>query len=146
MGQVRHQVLDHFHVRQRVDRHLALAAVIDGLGAGQRVGAVDVHRARTADALAAGPAEGQGRVDLILDLDQRVQDHRPALVEVDLVGVGPRVLAVVGTPAVDLELPDTGRTGGRREVLALVDPGVPGEVEFGHLLLQEFHNLFDPEA
>src|SRR5690606_6672123 len=57
VGQVRDQVLDHVHVRQRVDRDLPLAAVLDGLGAGQRVGAVDVHRARTADALAAGPAE-----------------------------------------------------------------------------------------
>ena len=42
-------------------------------------------------------------VDLVLDLDQRVQNHRPALVEIDLVGVEPRVLAVVGIPAIDLE-------------------------------------------
>jgi hypothetical protein len=48
------------------------------LGAGERVGAVDVHRAGAADALAAGAAEGQRRIDLVLDLDQRVEHHRPA--------------------------------------------------------------------
>src|SRR5690606_28222571 len=68
VGQVRDQVLDHAHVRQRIDRHLGLAAVVDRTRAGQGVGAVDVHRAGTADALAAGPAERQGRVDLVLDL------------------------------------------------------------------------------
>ena len=78
VGEVRHQVLDHRHVRQRVDLHLALD-VVDGLGAGQRVDAVDVHRAGAADALAAGAAEGQRRIDLVLDLDQRVENHRPAL-------------------------------------------------------------------
>ena len=46
--------------------------------AGEVVGAVDVHRARAADALAAGAAEGEGGIDLVLDLDQRVQHHRPA--------------------------------------------------------------------
>ena len=48
---------------------------------------------RAADAFAAGAAEGQRRVDLVLDLDQRVQNHRAAGVHVDVVGVGARVLA-----------------------------------------------------
>src|SRR3546814_391346 len=95
VGHVRDQVLDHFHVRQRIDRHralaldrrplwtrvkraLRLAGLLDRADAGQRVGAVDVHRARTADALAAGAAERQRGVDLVLDLDQRVQDNRPS--------------------------------------------------------------------
>src|SRR5690606_26641728 len=130
VGHVRDQVLDHPHRRQRVDRHralaldrrplragveraLRLAGLLDRADAGQRVGAVDVHRARAADALAAGAAEGQGRVDLVLDLDQRVQDHRPALVQVDLVGVQARVLVVVRAPAIDLELAHALRAGGR---------------------------------
>src|SRR3546814_6165070 len=81
-----------------------LAGLLDRADAGQRVGAVDVHRARTADALAAGAAERQRGVDLVLDLDQRVQDHRPAAVQVDLVGVQARILVVVRAPAIDLEL------------------------------------------
>src|SRR5690606_25454524 len=124
VGQVRDQVLDHAHVRQRVDRHLGLLAVRDGAGAGQGVRAVDVHRARTADALAAGAPEGQGRVNLVLDLDQRVQDHRAALVEVELVGVGARVGAVVRAPAVYLEGAHVLRAGRRGEVLALGDAGI----------------------
>src|SRR3546814_17415556 len=74
VGHVRDQVLDHFHVRQRIDRHralaldrrplwtrvtraLRLAGLLDRADAGQRVGAVDVHRPRTAAALAAGQTE-----------------------------------------------------------------------------------------
>src|SRR5690554_5404960 len=125
--QVGNEVPDHLHVRQRVDRHPALAAVVDGLGAGQGVGAVDVHRAGAADALAAGAAEGQRGVDLVLDLDQRIENHRPALVEVDLVGVGTRVFVVVRAPSVDLELAHAGRSGRRGEVPALVDLRVPGK-------------------
>src|SRR5690606_34397020 len=125
-------VLDHAHVRQRVDRHHVLPAVLDRARAGQGVGPVDVHRARTADALAAGTAEGQRGVDLVLDLDQRVQDHRTALVEVDLVGVGARVLAVVRVPAVHLEGAHARRPGGRLEVAALADLRVLREREFSH--------------
>src|SRR5690606_9489246 len=66
------------------------------------------------------------------DLDQRVQDHRPALVEVDLVGVGARVLAVVRVPAVHLEGAHARRPGGRLEVAALADLRVLGEGEFSH--------------
>src|SRR5690606_39504009 len=76
--------------------------------------------------------EGQRRVDLVLDLDQRVQDHRPALVEVDLVGVGARVLAVVRVPAVHPEGAHARRPGGRLEVAALADLRVLGEGEFSH--------------
>ena len=54
--------------------------------------AVDVHGAGAADALAAGAAEGQRRIDLVLDPDQRVEDHRPAIVAVDVVGVDARVV------------------------------------------------------
>src|SRR3546814_7489273 len=90
-------------------------SLLDRADAGQRVGAVDVHRARTADALAAGAAEGQRGVDLVLDLDQRVQDHRPALVEVDLVGIGARVIVVVRAPAIQLEPAHAGGAGRRGE-------------------------------
>src|SRR3546814_18501991 len=65
-----HEILDHLHMRQRIDPDVALH-VVDELGAGERVGAVDVHRAASADSLAAGAAEGQGRIDLVLDLEDR---------------------------------------------------------------------------
>jgi hypothetical protein len=114
-------------VRQRVDRHFLLAAVRDGSGAGQGVGAVDVHRARTTDAFAAGAAEGQGRVDLVLDLDQGVQDHRATGVQIDFIGIGARVAVVVRTPAVDLEGAHILAAVLDGEVLALRDLGILGE-------------------
>lgn len=49
--------------------------------------AVDVHGAGAADALAAGAAERQAGVLLVLDLEQHVQHHRPARVRVHLLGV-----------------------------------------------------------
>ena len=106
---------------------------VDRLEAGERVAAVDVHRAGAADALAAGAAEGQRRIDLVLDLDQRVQDHRPAGVEIDLVGVGARVLPVVRVPAIDAELAHAFRTGGRLVGLAMADAAVGGKIEGDHL-------------
>lgn len=88
----RYQVLHHVHVRQRIDLGgLVQVRIVDLRDTGQRVRTADVHRARAADALTAGSSEGERRVDLILDLDQRVQYHRTARVEVDLVGLHVRL-------------------------------------------------------
>lgn len=72
--------------------------------AGEGVGAVDVHGARTADTLTARAAEGKGRVELILDADEGVEDHGTGLVEIEGVALHARLLGRgVGVPAVDLE-------------------------------------------
>jgi hypothetical protein len=105
VGEIRDQVLDHVHVRQRRDPDLALI-ILDRGGAGEAVLAVDVHRAGAANALAAGAAEGERRILLALHLDERVEHHRPGLVEIDLERVVARILAAVGIVAVDLELLD----------------------------------------
>ena len=58
----------------------------------------DIHGAGATDALPAGPPEGQAGVHLVLDLDERVQHHGTAVVQVDLVilhlGLGPGLLGV----------------------------------------------------
>ncbi len=133
MRHVRYQILDHRHVRQRIDFDLTLDLVA-ALDAGQRVGAVDVHRAGPADAFAAGAAEGQRGVDLVLDLDQRVQNHRATGGHVDVVAVDPRVVATVRVVAIDLEGLHLAGARWRRVVPAggLADGGVPGEGELGH--------------
>lgn len=46
--------------------------------ASQTVLAIDVHGARTADTLTARSSEGEGVIDLVLDLEQGVEDHRAA--------------------------------------------------------------------
>lgn len=72
--------------------------------AGEGVGAVNVHGARAANTLSAGAAEGEGRIDLVLDADEGVENHRPRLVEVEGVGLHAGLLGrLVGIPAVDLE-------------------------------------------
>ena len=80
--------------------------------AGQRVDAIDVHSAAPADALPAAAAKGQGRIDLVLDPDQRVEHHRPRLVEVERVRLHAGLRGrLVGAPAVDVEGLDSGRAG-----------------------------------
>ena len=58
LRQIGHEVLHDRHVRQRRDAHRAFH-LIDRLQAGERVAAIDVHRAGAADPLPAGAAEGQ---------------------------------------------------------------------------------------
>ena len=53
--------------------------------------------------LSARPAEGQGGVDLVFDFHQRVQDHRPAFVEIDFVAIHPRVIAGIGVVAINFK-------------------------------------------
>ena len=92
---------------------------LDVAQAGQGVGAVDVHGARAADALPAGAAEGEGRILLVLDFEERIEDHRAAIVEVDGIGGQIRLLLLVRIPAVDLEIFDPLRFRGRGGILHL---------------------------
>ena len=125
-------------MRQRIDLHVALD-LIEAIDAGERVDPVDIHRAGPADALATGPAEGQRRVDLILDLDESVQNHRAACVHVDEIGVDAGQLARFLIPAIDLEGPDIGRAFRLRPGLALGDLRVLRECEFSHCLRSSIH-------
>src|SRR5690606_39076865 len=101
--EVRNEITDHMHMRQRVDGDPA-GKLLERLEAGQAVVPVHVHRAGAADALAAGAAEGQRRIDLILDLEERIEDHRPAAVHVDPVRVESGAVVLVGMPAIDAKL------------------------------------------
>lgn len=107
--QVRYQVLDDVGVRQGVDLDIGRGLGGDSAQASQGVLAVDVHGTAAADALSATPSEGQGRVLLVLDLDQGIQDHGARLVEVNGVGLKLGLLGRgIGIPSVDLERLDLG--------------------------------------
>ena len=67
-------------MRQRTDGHRGRSGG-DLRQAGQTVLAIDVHGARTADTLTARSSEGEGVIDLVLDLEQGVEDHRAATTE-----------------------------------------------------------------
>ena len=80
---VRDKVLDDVHVGKRVDARLLGGVCGDTAQAGQGVDTVDVHGAATTDTLATTPPEGKGRVDLVLDTDERIQHHGSGLVQVE---------------------------------------------------------------
>lgn len=103
VGHIDDEVLDDEHVGERRDRG-GRGRRRDLGEAGEAVVAVDVHRAAPADPLAAAAAEGERRVLLVLDLEQHVEHHRPAVGEVHLVvlEVGLRRRRV-GIPPVDRE-------------------------------------------
>ncbi len=65
------------------------------------------------------PTKGQGGILLVLDLEERIQDHRTAVVQVDGIGRQVRLLLLVGIPSVDLEVLDPLRLGRRGGVLHL---------------------------
>lgn len=89
--QVRHKVLDDVHVRKRVDLRVRRLAV-NAAKASQSVLAVNVHGATAANALTARAAERERRVFLILDLKQRIKNHRARLVQVNAVLLHVRLL------------------------------------------------------
>ena len=59
---------------QRIDLSVLALGAIYAAETREGVLTVDVHGAGPADTLATRPAEGQSGVDLVLDLDERVQD------------------------------------------------------------------------
>ena len=61
-------------MREGVDLGVLARVTVDTAQAGEGVLAVDVHGTRAADALAARAAERQRRVDLVLDLDERIEN------------------------------------------------------------------------
>jgi hypothetical protein len=107
--------------------------------------AVDVHRTRAADPFSARAPECQRRVDLVLDLDQRVEDHRRAVVHVDVVRIETRVLAGVRVVAIDRELLDVRRAVGPAVVLARLDLRVGWKRELRHRPSLVF-STFSPSA
>jgi hypothetical protein len=78
------EILQNLQVRQRRDPARAFLQAVHGCETGQRVYPVDVHRAGAAHALAARPPKRQRRVDLVVDLDQGIEDHRPAVIAIDV--------------------------------------------------------------
>ena len=68
VAEIRNEILDYRQVWQRIDPNHAVD-IVRRHGAGERVGPVDVHGAGAADSLAAGTAEGERRIDDVLDPD-----------------------------------------------------------------------------
>ena len=105
-GQVGDEILQDRQVRQRRDPARSWLEAVDRGQTGERVGPIDVHRAGAAHAFTAGSPERQRRIDLVVDLDQRVENHRSALIEIDFEHIDRRVGVLVRIPAIDPEALD----------------------------------------
>lgn len=85
VAHIRHQITDDIQMGQRVDFLGLIQIGIDAADACQRIRSTNVHRAWTADAFTARPTESQCWIDLVFDFQQRVQHHRSAFIQIDLV-------------------------------------------------------------
>lgn len=105
MGHIRYKIFDDVHVRKGVDFDRCTGLLVDTFQASQGIDAVNVHGTATADSFSTAPSEGQGGVEFVFDLDQRIEDHRPAFLQVDRVRLQARFLTrLVRVPAIDREL------------------------------------------
>lgn len=62
-----------------------LAIDLNFANTGQGVATSDVHGAGTANTLTARTTEGQGGINLVLDLDQGIENHGTTVVHINLV-------------------------------------------------------------
>ena len=71
---------------------------------GKRINPINIHSTTPTNSLSTAPPKRQGRVNLILNPNQRIQHHRPGLVEIQRVRLHLRLTRrLVGVPSVDLE-------------------------------------------
>ena len=106
VGHVHHQILDHEHMWQRSDG--AGGATVVSLNTSQTcqtIASIDVHSTGAADAFPTGAAERQSRVLLVLNLQQHIQNHRTAVIQVNLIALHSWFFTCIRIPAVDFELP-----------------------------------------
>jgi len=104
VGHIWHEIFDDVHVRQGIDFR-GFGWIVDRAKTRQSVAAVDVHRTRTANAFATRASEGETGVEIILDVDQRVQNHRPTLVQIHFENFFARFFSwVLRIKSVNLEL------------------------------------------
>src|SRR6185437_5319544 len=97
--------------------------------AAEPVRAIDIHGAGTADALPARTAEGERRVHLVLDPEESVENHWPAIVEVDLEGIEAWVITGIRIVAINLERLDAHCAGRPRPSLPPLDACFGGHTE-----------------
>ena len=126
IAHVRDQILENVHVREGVYFGGRLGIVVDVGQTGEGVASLYVHGAGSADSLAATPTKGETRVLLVLDLDEGVENHRTAIVQVDRIGAEVGLLVVLfRVPSIDFEVLDA--LFGRRLVDGSLEVGFRGK-------------------
>ena len=120
-------------MRQRVDLHITLH-LVHAVNTGQSIDAIHIHRTRAADALAARATESQCWINFTFDLDQSIQNHRAAGVEVHEIGINLWCFAIVWVPAIDLECAQIGSTFGLGPDFSAGDAGIFRERQLYHFI------------
>ena len=98
VAHIDNQVPDDREVGERLHDNLARVEAVQERLAGERGRAVDVHPAAAANAHAAGPAERERAVDVVLDVVERVEDHHVLAIG-DRVRLSARLRLLLGTVA-----------------------------------------------
>ena len=100
VGEVGDQILDNFHMWQRIDFNVALNFG-QAMQTGQGINPTNIHCTRAADAFSARPAECQCWINLVFNFYQRIQDHWATGIHIDKIGIDLRILAIIGVPPID---------------------------------------------
>jgi hypothetical protein len=102
------QIFNDIHVREWINfaRRLQIG-LINVRETGEGIDAVNVHGARSANAFATRAPKGEGGILLILDLEQGIEDHGTAVVQINRIGAQIGLLILFGIPAIDFEILDT---------------------------------------
>ena len=131
MCQIRNQILDNRHVWQWINLN-GRTEICERLSTRQRVGAVNIHRARPANPFSAGAPKGQCRVNLVFDLDQCVQQHRAAGRSINGVFVNPGLGLIIGIPAISLKRQRLLHASPVIMAVTFCNPCVLGKSKLGH--------------
>ena len=131
MRQIRDQILDHRHVWQRIDFHIALN-FIHTIDTGQCVDPIDVHRTRSTNPLATRPAERQGWINFVFDLNQRIQNHRATGIHVHEIGINAWVFTIIWRPAIDIKFAQIGCAFWLGPCFSTFHTGIFGQCKLNH--------------
>ena len=133
MRQIGDKVFYHWHMRQRINFDSSpVFDFVHPVDTGQCVDPVDVHRAGATNPFAARAAERERRVDLVFDLDERIEDHRTAVVHIHEIRVNAGVFPIVRVPAIDIKLAKVGRTFWLGPCFARRNAAIHGKFELCH--------------
>ena len=104
VGHVDDQVFQDEHEHERRDHTFLVVVFGNTTKAGKVMASIDVHGAGAADTFSARATEAESWVDLILDLDKGIKEHRSTLFRVDVVSdISWAIIGVVRVAAIDVD-------------------------------------------
>ena len=134
-GEIRNEIFHNWHMWQGIDIDRPFNAG-HILGASQRIGPINIHGARAANAFTARTTEGQCWIDLILNPQNGIQNHWSAITAIDIISVDAGIMIIIRIPAVYAEFTNIiGGIGGLGPSLANCDRRILRQRKFDHDLI-----------